>query len=52
LARCGRSSHIQAWGDGVQVLAWPGTGSDHLSELCTPVTQVAERQTKVLEEIT
>jgi len=25
LARCGRSSHIQAWGDGVQVLAWPGT---------------------------
>jgi len=26
LARCGRSSHIQAWGDGVQVLAWPGTG--------------------------
>jgi len=26
LARCGRSSHIQAWGDGVQVLGWPGTG--------------------------
>ena len=26
LARCGRSSHIQAWGDNVQVLAWPGTG--------------------------
>jgi len=26
LARCGRSTHIQAWGDGVQVLAWPGTG--------------------------
>jgi len=26
LARCGRSSHIQACGDGVQVLAWPGTG--------------------------
>ena len=26
LARCARSSHIQAWGDGVQVLAWPGTG--------------------------
>jgi len=26
LARCGRWSHIQAWGDGVQVLAWPGTG--------------------------
>jgi len=26
LARCGRSSHIQVWGDGVQVLAWPGTG--------------------------
>ena len=26
LARCSRSSHIQAWGDGVQVLAWPGTG--------------------------
>ena len=25
LARYGRSSHIQAWGDGVQVLAWPGT---------------------------
>ena len=41
LARCGRSSHIQAWGDGVQVLACPGTG---LSELCSPVAQVAERQ--------
>jgi len=26
LARCGRSSHIQAWSDSVQVLAWPGTG--------------------------
>jgi len=26
LARCGRSSHIQAWCDGVLVLAWPGTG--------------------------
>jgi len=26
LAQCGRSSHMQAWGDGVQVLAWPGTG--------------------------
>ena len=26
LAQCDRSSHIQAWGDGVQVLAWPGTG--------------------------
>ena len=26
LARCGRSSHVQAWGDDVQVLAWPGTG--------------------------
>ena len=25
-ARCGRSSHIQAWADGVQVLALPGTG--------------------------
>ena len=23
LAQCDRSSHIQAWGDGVQVLAWP-----------------------------
>jgi len=26
LAWCGRLSHIQAWGHGVQVLAWPGTG--------------------------
>ena len=26
LARCGRSSHIQALGDSVQVLSWPGTG--------------------------
>jgi len=24
LGQCGRSSHIQAWGDGVQVLGWPG----------------------------
>ena len=44
LARCGRSSHIhvQAWGDGVQVLAWQVP--DYLSELCTPVAQVAEWQ--------
>jgi len=26
LAKCSRSSHIQAWGDSVQMLAWPGIG--------------------------
>ena len=46
LARCGRLSHIQAWGDGV----WPGLGvtvyslhgqaPDYLSELCTPVAKL------------
>ena len=43
LARCGRSSHIQAWGDGVQVLGWPGTGLS-VWAVYTPVAQVTERQ--------
>ena len=43
LAQCGRSGHVQARLDGVQVSSRPST-PDYLSELCMPVAQVAERQ--------
>ena len=42
LARCGRSSHIQAWVTVYKCLH--GQAPHYLSELCTPVAQVAERQ--------
>jgi len=44
MSRCGKSSHIQAWGDGVAYKCLHGQAPDYLSELCTPVAQDPERQ--------
>jgi len=44
LARCGRSSHIGLQALGAVYKCLHGQAPDYLSELCTPVAQVAERQ--------
>jgi len=44
LALCGRSGHVQARLDGIQMSSRPSARLLYLSELCMPVAQVAERQ--------